>query len=91
MAQLTQQLLRLMCTNTAWQQRKLGRVILDWGSLLHEVAYFSELWLNLRSRHLKQFDLFLTLPLVVSWSVHSFLIVKLTKVQNQNVQAIKCY
>lgn len=35
--QLMQHLLKVMCTNTAWQRRKLGRVILDWANLLQEV------------------------------------------------------
>ncbi|KAH8968898.1 hypothetical protein BDL97_02G006600 [Sphagnum fallax] len=35
-SRLMQHLLKVMCTNTAWQRRKLGRVILDWANLLQE-------------------------------------------------------
>ncbi|CAM6083048.1 unnamed protein product [Calypogeia fissa] len=35
-AKLIVQLIRTMCTNAAWQRRKLGRVILEWGMLLEQ-------------------------------------------------------
>ncbi|KAG0578924.1 hypothetical protein M758_4G058200 [Ceratodon purpureus] len=35
-ARVTQHLLKIMCTNTAWQRRKLGRILQDWGNLLQQ-------------------------------------------------------
>uniref|UniRef100_A0A7I4CUE3 N-alpha-acetyltransferase 35, NatC auxiliary subunit n=1 Tax=Physcomitrium patens TaxID=3218 RepID=A0A7I4CUE3_PHYPA len=35
-ARVTKQLLKIMCTNTAWQRRKLGRILQDWGNLLQQ-------------------------------------------------------
>jgi hypothetical protein len=35
--QVTQHLLKIMCTNAAWQRRKLGRILQDWGNLLQQV------------------------------------------------------
>ncbi|KAG6549103.1 hypothetical protein Mapa_009329 [Marchantia paleacea] len=39
---LTMQLIRTMCTNPAWQRRKLGRVIQEWGLLLEQAEFGRE-------------------------------------------------
>lgn len=40
--ELTLYLLRILCTNTAWQRRKLGKLLSEWGVLLQQADVISE-------------------------------------------------
>ncbi|KAH9304167.1 hypothetical protein KI387_008571, partial [Taxus chinensis] len=37
LGRLTLNLLRILCTNTAWQRRKLGKSLQEWGAVLHQL------------------------------------------------------
>jgi hypothetical protein len=45
-ARVTQHLLKVMCTNTAWQRRKLGRILQDWGNLLQQTKVTRDISLD---------------------------------------------
>ncbi|KAL3701462.1 hypothetical protein R1sor_019484 [Riccia sorocarpa] len=65
------QLIRTMCTNPAWQRRKLGRFIQEWGSLLEQAEFSREASLRKAGRDGNEEKTGWTDDAVMGWAAES--------------------